>query len=50
MITLPEGHNWKNVAIDGTHEDFHCSCGATFSVDLTDNSTEYDEGDGHDEE
>ena len=50
LIQLPPGHNWKEINIDSTHTDFICECSATFSIDLTDNSIEFEEGEGHENE
>ncbi len=49
-INLPKGHLWTEVNFDATHRDFTCTCGAHFSVDLTDNTCYYDEGEEHNEE
>jgi hypothetical protein len=51
MKIIPDdGHTWTEVNADSTHTDFVCACGAHFSHDMTDDSVEYDEGDGHSED
>ena len=50
IITLPEGHDWKEVNLDSTHHDFVChGCKAHYSFDLIEEVGELvDEGEGHD--
>ena len=42
-IKLPEGHVWKEVPNSGADTLFQCRCGATFSHDGIDGSTNFEE-------
>lgn len=45
-IKLPEGHKWEEVPNSGAETIFQClGCGATFTHDAIDDSTEFVEGD-----
>ena len=42
-IKLPEGHVWKEVPNSGAETIFQCRCGATFTHDGIDGSTNFEE-------
>jgi hypothetical protein len=45
-ITLPDGHKWAEIDSDYASETwFSCSCGATFTHDMIDNSQNFEDGD-----
>jgi hypothetical protein len=46
-VTLPAGHKWVEVESNYASETwFTCSCGATFTHDMIDNSQNFEDGDG----